>query len=83
MQIITSLLENTNENKYQKKYLKYKSKYLSKLSDVNMLKFVNWFDKNNGKSLLEIKKNSKYGRETLSKLIYKKIQMYLKSLQNY
>ena len=67
MQIITSLLENTNENKYQKKYMKYKSKYLSKLSDVNMLKFVNWFDKNNGKSLLEIKKNSKYGRETLAK----------------
>ena len=27
----------------------------------------NWFDQNNGTSLLQIKKNTTYGRETLSK----------------
>ena len=71
MQLLSSLLDNSQSNvqynTYYKKYMKYKSKYLSKLSDVNMLNFINWFDKNNGKSLLQIKKNATYGRETLSK----------------
>jgi len=71
MQLLSSLLDNSQanvqNNTYYKKYMKYKSKYLSKLSDVNMLNFINWFDQNNGTSLLQIKKNTTYGRETLSK----------------
>jgi hypothetical protein len=63
----TNIQTNVQDNTYYKKYMKYKSKYLSKLSDVNMLNFINWFDQNNGTSLLQIKKNATYGRETLSK----------------
>ena len=71
MQLLSSLLDNSQahvqDNTYYKKYLKYKSKYLSKLSDINILNFINWFNQNNGTSLLQIKKNATYGRETFSK----------------